>query len=67
MEDKVEKALDDFVEVPQTEEEIANAKIAKAKNDNVKKVVLDEREGLIERLDHIYVTKDGKQLLREQY
>jgi hypothetical protein len=67
MENKVEKALDDFVEVPQTEEEIANAKIAKAKNDNVKKVVLDEREGLIERLDHIYVTKDGKQLLREQY
>jgi hypothetical protein len=67
MENKVEKALDDFVEVPQTEEEIAIAKIAKAKNENVKKVVLDEREGLIERVDKILVTKDGKQLLREWY
>jgi hypothetical protein len=67
MENKVEKALDNFVETPLTEEEIALAEIAKAKNANVKKVVLDEREGLIERLDHIYVTKDGKQLLREQY
>jgi hypothetical protein len=34
---------------------------------NSKKVVLDEREGLIERMDRILVTKDGKQLLREQY
>lgn len=32
-----------------------------------KKVVLDEREGLIERVDKILITKDGKQLLREQY
>lgn len=32
-----------------------------------KKVVLDEREGLIERIDRVLVTKDGKQLLREQY
>ena len=32
-----------------------------------KRVVLDEREGLIERVDKIYITKDGKQLLREQY
>lgn len=30
-------------------------------------VVLAEREGLIERLDKVVVTKDGKQLLREQY
>lgn len=34
---------------------------------NNKKVILDEREGLIERVDKVYVTKDGKQLLREQY
>ncbi len=34
---------------------------------NAKKVVLDEREGLIERVDKVYITKDGKQLLREQY
>ena len=64
MENKVEKALDNFVEVPLTEEEVAKAK---TKAESVKKVVLDEREGLIERLDRIYVTKDGKQLLREQY
>jgi len=36
-------------------------------NDNTKKKVLDEREGLIERVDKVLVTKDGKQLLREQY
>jgi predicted transcriptional regulator YheO len=63
MKDKLKKALDNFVETPETEEELAE----KAKNDNVKKVVLDEREGLIERVDRIYVTKDGKQLLREIY
>jgi hypothetical protein len=60
METKVENALDNFVEVPQTEE-------VKPKVDTAKKVILDEREGLIERVDRIYVTKDGKQLLREQY
>jgi hypothetical protein len=36
-------------------------------NENVKKLVLDEREGLVERIDKIFVTQDGKQLLREQY
>ena len=60
METKVEKALDDFVENPLSEEE-------KAKVDNAKKIVLEEREGLIERVDKIFVTKDGKQLLREVY
>lgn len=59
MESKVEKALNDFVELPENEGEL--------KNQNAKKVVLDEREGLIERVDKILVTKDGKQLLREQY
>ncbi len=34
---------------------------------DAKKVILDEREGLIERVDKVFVTKDGKQLLREQY
>ena len=60
MENKAEKALNDFVEVPQSEEELA-----KANND--KKVILNKREGLIERVDKIYVTEDGRQLLREQY
>ena len=59
MEKNIEKALDNFVDVPQTEEEI--------KIKNSMKVVLDEREGLIERVDKILVTKDGKQLLREVY
>lgn len=66
MENKVEKAIDNFVETPQTEEEKAKA-IAKEKRDNLKKVVIDEREGLIERIDRVLVTKDGKQLLREWY
>ena len=56
MENNVKKALSNFVDEPQLEEDL-----------NEKKVVLDEREGLIERVDKILVTKDGKQLLREQY
>lgn len=60
MENKVEKALDEFVDIPEEEEE-------KAKIENSKKVVLDEREGLIERVDRVFVTNDGRQLLRERY
>jgi hypothetical protein len=60
MKDKLEKALSDFVEEPEVQEE-------KSKIDAAKKVVLDEREGLIERVDKVFVTKDGKQLLRERY
>jgi len=60
MENKVEKALDDFVDVPETEE-------TKPKIDDTKKVILDEREGLIERVDRVFVTNDGRQLLRERY
>ncbi|MFA5366475.1 MAG: hypothetical protein WC333_00935 [Dehalococcoidia bacterium] len=63
MEDNVEKAINSFIETPLTEEELAE----KEKADNAKKVVLDEREGLIERVDKVFVTKDGKQLLRERY
>ncbi len=60
MENKIEKALSDFVDVPENQEN-------EQKNGNAKKVILDEREGLIERVDRIYITKEGKQLLREQY
>lgn len=56
MENNMKKALSDFVEEPEVQEET-----------QAKKVILDEREGLIERVDKIYVTQDGKQLLREQY
>ena len=58
MENNVEKALSDFVDEPEVQEE---------KDTQAKEVVLNEREGLIERVDKIYVTQDGKQLLREQY
>lgn len=37
------------------------------KKDYSKKVVVDHREGLIERVDKVLITKDGKQLLREHY
>ena len=60
MENNVEKALSDFVEEPEVDVQEEN-------DDQVKKEVLDEREGLIERVDKIFVTKNGKQLLREQY
>ncbi len=53
----MKKALSNFVDEP---EEVQEEKDAK-------EIVLNEREGLIERLDKIYVTQDGKQLLREQY
>lgn len=59
MDDNKEKALNDFLEVEETETESVD-------KDN-KTVILDEREGLIERVDKILVTSDGKQLLREQY
>lgn len=59
MENNVSKALNDFIGLP---EEAVNPKPEVSK-----KVILDEREGLIERVDKIYVNKDGKQLLREQY
>ena len=49
-------ALDQFLFNEKSESEKKN-----------KKVVLDEREGLIERVDKVFVTKEGKQLLREQY
>jgi len=59
MENKVEKALSTFVDEPQTEE---------LDNTMKKEIVLNEREGLIERYDKtILVNKNGKQLLREQY
>lgn len=54
--EKNEAALDKFL-----------GKNSETKNKNAKKVVLKEREGLIERVDKVLITKDGKQLLREQY
>ena len=61
MKNNVEKAIDNFIGVTDNQEE------TDIQQTNAKKVVLDEREGLIERIDRVLVTKDGKQLLREQY
>ncbi len=61
MENNVEKALGNFVGEPEVKETQTK------KVDSTKKVILDEREGLIERVDKVLITKDGKQLLREWY
>lgn len=59
METNLENKLKNFVGEDET---------AEALNKNATpKVMLDSREGLIERVDKIFITKDGKQLLREQY
>ena len=54
---KKSKAIDRFL----------NANVESLKDKESMKVVLQEREGLIERIDRVLVTKDGKQLLREVY
>ena len=62
MKNDVGKALDNFIGLPENEDDITIKK-----SNNMKKIVLDEREGLIERIDRQYVTSDGRMLLREQY
>ena len=57
MENEKEKAINKFIDAPEENNE----------DSKTKKVILDEREGLIERIDHQYVTKDGRELLREVY
>ena len=57
MDKEKEKALDQFVDLPEEDDKTKGAK----------KVILNKREGLIERVDRIYVTEDGRQLLREHY
>lgn len=59
MENNTENAVNDFIGLTK--------EVETDKSNTLKKVILDEREGLIERVDKVYVTKDGKQLLREQY
>jgi len=58
-----EKAINSFIDDSEELEE--NEQLNEKKNN--KKIVLDEREGLIERVDRVYVTNDGRQLLRERY
>jgi len=55
----LENALDNFIN-PEEENNIKKIK-------EQKKVILDDRHGLIERVDRIFITDDGRQLLREVY
>ena len=56
MKKEAEKALDNFVDLPEEDEK-----------KGAKEVILGQREGLIERVDKVYLTEDGRQLLREHY
>lgn len=58
MNTNLEEKLKNFVGEDENQDSSTNA---------TPKVMLDSREGLIERVDKIFITKDGKQLLREQY
>ena len=66
MENNIKKILDDFVDDQNDNSNVQNPNSSQQYK-NYKKVVMNEREGLIERVDKIYVTNDGRQLLREQY
>ena len=59
MENNAEKTLNSFID--------EEPKVDEKKNKHAKKVILDEREGLIERVDKVFITEDGRQLLREWY
>jgi len=59
MENKLKNALNDFIGLEDETEE--------AKTNSAKKELLNTKSGLIERVDRIFVTNDGRQLLREQY
>ena len=56
---KKEKVIDTFLDDQLDPEEV------KKREENRKK--LNEKTGLIERIDKILVTNDGRQLLRERY
>lgn len=59
---KKEKAINNFLEDENLLDENEDQKEKKAD-----KKMIRERTGLIERIDKVFVTKDGRQLLRERY
>lgn len=59
MNTKIENALDEFYADDQEEKQ------NKVKQEKIK--VLNERDGLIERFDKIFVDQSGRLLLREVY
>ena len=56
---KKEKIIDTFLD-----EEIPSEEVEKKENNRKK---LNEKTGLIERIDKVLITNDGRQLLRERY
>jgi hypothetical protein len=60
MENNVEKALNNFI--GSSDEEVFNNKVV----DNKKKFIKSDFT-IVERLDKIIISEDGRQLLREQY
>jgi hypothetical protein len=58
----LDKILDEFISDDENEEVKFNEKVKQAK-----KELLTTKSGLIERVDKILVTEDGRQLLREWY
>lgn len=59
MKNKKEKAIDDFVDVFESD---FDEKVKEQKKEH-----LNEKTGLIERIDRIFVDSSGRILLREQY
>lgn len=62
MDDNVKKALNDF-----TDDSNKNNPKKEKNDDNIKKMKVNNGNGLIERVDKVYLTEDGRQLLREDY
>lgn len=61
MEKNIENTLNNFIG------NTNGVDINKIKEQDNKTVILNKREGLIERIDKQYLTEDGRLLLREQY
>lgn len=58
--DKLKNGLDDFLS-NEDDENFDNMV------ENQKKLIIKNCNSIIERVDKIYITEDGRQLLREQY
>jgi hypothetical protein len=62
MEKKIEKALDNFIDDPSIEDVAFDNKVKEQK-----KKFLRNGNGLVERLDTVFIDESGRQLLREIY
>jgi len=61
MEDKIEKVLNNFINKSEVQED------NELKDKNFKTVIINDRQGLIERIDRKFIDNQGRMLLREQY